>query len=71
MSAQTTLERAFDLAKSGRCRSMDEVRARLKAEGYDVQALQGKVLLSQLRALIKEAEHLRAQAIAGDSHDSK
>ena len=30
----TPIERAFELAKSGRCRTMVEIVARLKAEGY-------------------------------------
>ena len=30
----TTLERAFELANSGECANVDQIRLRLKSEGY-------------------------------------
>ncbi len=53
---RTVLERAFELARSGRCRSMAEVRTALRAEGYTDHELTGKGLSDQLRALIKLAK---------------
>ena len=35
MSQLTTVERAFQLAGDGSCRSMDEIRRKLKAERFD------------------------------------
>lgn len=47
----TTLERAFELAKSGDCASISDVREKLAAEGYSLQQLTGPTLLKQLRTL--------------------
>jgi hypothetical protein len=49
----TTLERAFDLAKSGEYESVTEIRAKLKAEGYTLSQLEGPSLNRQLRDLCK------------------
>jgi hypothetical protein len=55
----SALERAFQLAKSGRMRTVDEIRNELKREGYDHKAVEGgRSLTSQLRDLIKAA-HLK------------
>lgn len=35
MSNMTTVERAFELAREGRCRSVDDIRRQLKAERFD------------------------------------
>jgi hypothetical protein len=51
----TALERAFQLAKSGECASVGELRKRLKEEGYSVQKIVGRSLSRQLEALIKAA----------------
>ena len=57
MTAQTTLERAFELARSGSCASVNDIRRQLKAERYDqVEAhLSGSSISRQLRALCAEA----------------
>jgi hypothetical protein len=49
----TSLERAFDLIKSGKCRSLSEIRQRLKAEGYSAEVIDGPGLCKQLNDLIK------------------
>lgn len=51
----TTLERAFQLAKSGGCRSVSDIKKRLQAEGYAVSQVEGSALRKQLMAIIKEA----------------
>ena len=50
----TALERAFELAASGRYDSVSAVRQRLLKEGYAVEQLTGRNLLSQLNTLIRE-----------------
>ena len=51
----TALERAFQLAKSGDCNSVTDMKKRLGAEGYSVAQITGRVLSKQLDALIKAA----------------
>lgn len=57
MTNPTTIERAFALARSGRCASVDEIRAELKRERFDqVEAhLAGPSIARQLRALCEAA----------------
>jgi hypothetical protein len=47
----TALERAFELARSGKCADVAQVRLQLKAEGYARDQLTGPVLLRQIRDL--------------------
>ena len=54
-SRPTELERAFQLAMSGDCRSVDEIRKKLSQEGYYATQITGKSLLRQLQALIATA----------------
>ncbi|CCB66529.1 protein of unknown function [Hyphomicrobium sp. MC1] len=49
----TVVERAFQLARSGRCSAVQEIRYHLKIEGYSDAQVTGLTLLRQLRALIK------------------
>ena len=52
----TPIERAFELAKSGRCRTMAEIVTSLKAEGYATDQIDhGPGLRRQLQSMIKEA----------------
>ena len=50
------LERAFELARTGKCRSVDELRAALKHEGFDnnsiLSNIAGPSIRKQLAALI-------------------
>jgi hypothetical protein len=50
----TTVERAFEIARSGAVRTIDDIRARLNREGFEgVQAhLSGATLKRQLKALM-------------------
>jgi len=52
----TALERAFELARSGRCRNMKEIGICLEAEGYSQSLVVGKYLLAQLRQLMLDAD---------------
>ena len=57
MTALTTLERAFALARSGTCANVHEIRQQLRAERFDqVDAhLVGPTISRQLRELCLEA----------------
>ena len=52
----TTLERAFELARSGDCQSVQEIRERLRAEGHIDSQVTGPSLMRQLRGLIAPKE---------------
>jgi len=64
MTTVTTLERAFELARSGDYATVQPIRARLKAEGFpQVEAhLSGHSISRQLRKLCDEARSKRATA---------
>ena len=49
------IERAFELARTGRCLSIREIHARLRTEGYSQHLVVGRYLLAQLRQLMREA----------------
>jgi len=53
----SALERAFQLARSGQVANIEEIKLKLKREGYQVDARDygGQSLRSQLRELIKAA----------------
>ena len=53
----TVLERAFELARSGRCRTIDDIHRQLKAEGYSTHQIMGPWLHRQLRSLMQDATH--------------
>jgi hypothetical protein len=57
MTNPNTVERAFQLARSGACASVQDIRRKLKSEGYDqVEAhLAGPALGKQLRRLCEDA----------------
>src|SRR4051812_17082803 len=48
----TTLERAFELAGSGECATLDAIRKKLDAEGYQGAQVSGPALAKQIRALL-------------------
>jgi hypothetical protein len=51
----TALERAFQLAKSGRYTSITELKKQLGVEGYAVAQVSGRNLLGQLYELMQAA----------------
>jgi hypothetical protein len=55
----TALERAFQLASSGMCASIQDIKRQLEREGYDANQLRGKSLRAQLLGLIKKARQER------------
>jgi len=52
-----TIERAFQLARSGECRTLDEIKRRLRRERFDSVDfhLAGKLTKAQLTALMAAA----------------
>jgi hypothetical protein len=60
----TILERAFELAAAGDCRTVSELEKRLKREGYSaVEAhLGGSSIRKQLRGLLAAGRESRAEA---------
>jgi hypothetical protein len=48
----TSLERAFQLARSGHCKTTADIQLRLKAGGYSTNQVIGPTLMKQLRAVI-------------------
>lgn len=52
---KTTLERAFELARSGVCADFAQIRAKLRAERYDLDQLQGLMLRKQLNEICQQA----------------
>ena len=52
---KTAIERAFDLAKSGKFKTVLAIRRELSREGYSTAQIEGPILLRQLREAIKTA----------------
>ncbi|HAJ03485.1 MULTISPECIES: hypothetical protein [unclassified Brevundimonas] len=52
----TTLERAYELAREGRCRTVGDIKIQLKLEGYERirESLYGGTLNAALRDLCRE-----------------
>lgn len=52
----TTLERAYELAHSGQCRTVSDIKQTLQTEGFDriQDSLYGPTLTSALRKLCQE-----------------
>ena len=53
---RTALERGFELAKSGSCAAVDDIKRQLRAEGYSTAQITGGALSRQLTALIKAGQ---------------
>ena len=52
----TAVERAFQLAKSGICLSVADLKKRLRLEGYATTQIVGGAISKQLKALIEAAQ---------------
>ncbi len=49
------LERAFELANSGRCNTVADIKRKLREEGYMDDQVEGPLLFGQLNSLIKKS----------------
>ena len=58
---KTPLERAFELARSGRCLTVTDIAHKLHEEKYDLSQLEGPLLKKQLMAIIEEAMTTKKQ----------
>lgn len=58
------VERAYELARSGSCRSVQELEGRLKAEKFDsvLSHLNSPSLRKELRQMMLEAQRARLSA---------
>jgi hypothetical protein len=56
----TTLERAFELARSGRYTSVADIKKQLSVEGYSTAQVTGRVMSRQLQDLIRTAQAAEA-----------
>jgi hypothetical protein len=52
---KTTLQRAFELARSGEFGTASDVKKALAAEGYDLAQFTGRALTVQLNTAIQKA----------------
>lgn len=66
---KTTIERAFDLARSGECSRVSDLAQRLDREGYCSKQIYGPLLKKQLANLIDEAKNAHAENSAAFSLD--
>ena len=48
-----TLERAFELARTGEFAKIDQIKTRLRQEGYSSTLVVGRYLSAQLRQLMR------------------
>lgn len=55
----TTLERAFELAKSGEHQGVADISKQLRSEGYTLHQIEGVSLRKQLRLLCQKAREGR------------
>jgi hypothetical protein len=53
----STLERAFELVKTGRYLDVGQIKLRLQQEGYAPDQIEGRSLYRQLQAMIRGANH--------------
>ena len=58
MDRKTVLERAFELAASGKCVTVGEIKDALSAEGYVTAQVEGRELHRQLRARIEKTRQV-------------
>lgn len=54
-SRVSQLERAFELASSGRCATVADIKRKLREEGYMDDQVEGPSLFSQLNSLMKKS----------------
>ncbi len=67
----TTLERAYELAREGRCRTVSDIKQALSAEGFDriQDSLYGPTLSAALRKLCQEHYVAPAEQVAAGQTD--
>lgn len=61
----TSLERAYQLARSGKVHSLEDIKRSLAAEGYNANQIEGRTLRLQLKGLINRARTQPSEARCG------
>lgn len=58
MMQEGTVSRAFELAKGGQCKTISDIRRRLKQEGYSAieEHFSGPTMKKQLTSLLRSAQ---------------
>lgn len=51
----TTIERAFQIARSGQCTTVEEIKRLLSREGFNQDVVSGRLLRKQLQQLMLAA----------------
>lgn len=64
---KSSLERAYELADSGRYFTLAEIQMKLKSEGLDPNQVEGFALRHQLLAIIRAATERTILKMAADS----
>ena len=59
---KSAIERAFELAQTGRFLDVSEIKDRLRNEGYFTETVTGPTLRTQLKAMIEAARNTRWKA---------
>lgn len=57
---KTALERAFEIARSGACEKVEDIRKQLAHEGFDRRQVEGRALSQQLRDTCLKARQAAA-----------
>ena len=57
-SYKSALERAFELAASGEFERVDEIRRRMRWEGYVTEQVVGRALSQQLNTIMRARQQL-------------
>jgi hypothetical protein len=65
----SVLERAFEIAKSGCCRSLQDIRRQLSREGYVADTVTGPLLEKQLKELMSRASAAIGEESARQGRD--
>ena len=65
MDDKTSLERAFELAKSAQCTTVRAIKRQLFDEGYSTHQITEAAVLDQLRAILKR--HTVSQSSSSSS----
>ncbi|HML28024.1 MAG TPA: hypothetical protein PKE16_04145 [Hyphomicrobium sp.] len=69
-SRLTQLERAFELASSGRCTTVAEIKRKLREEGYMDDQVEGPLLFGQLNSLMKKSNRESGRQSGSGSNSS-
>jgi hypothetical protein len=71
MKRPSSLERAFELARSGKYPSIEQIKQKLKSEGLNQEQIDGPVLRRQLRDAIADGALTPPLSNAPLSHSEK